>query len=82
MISVYRGADIHTMDGKNTVLQGADLWIADGKIIKVGVNTDIPADVQVTSVDGCLITPGLIDIHTHVGIWGEINERINDACEY
>ncbi len=82
MLTVFSGADIYTMDEKNTVLRNADLWIQDGKVIKAGVNTEIPADAEVISAAGYVITPGLIDIHTHVGIWGEINERINDACEY
>lgn len=82
MLTVYRGATIYTMDENNTVLREADLWVMNGKIIKAGVNTDIPADADIVYVDGCVITPGLIDIHTHVGVWAEITERINDACEY
>lgn len=82
MLTVFRGATIYTMDEKNTVLQKADLWVQDGKIVRAGVDTVIPDDAELIFVDGLVITPGLIDIHTHVGIWGEINERINDACEY
>jgi imidazolonepropionase-like amidohydrolase len=29
-----------------------------------------------------VIAPGLIDIHTHVGLWREVDEQINDANEY
>ncbi|QCJ44379.1 amidohydrolase [Bacillus sp. S3] len=82
MLTVYRGATVHTMDAANTVFKNADLWVRSGKVIKVGVNTEIPSDARVESVDGLVITPGLIDIHTHVGLWGEITERNNDACEY
>ena len=82
MLTVFRGADIYTMDDVNTILRNADLWVSNGKVIKVGIDTDIPSDAKVEHADGCVITPGLIDIHTHVGIWGEITEKINDACEY
>lgn len=82
MLHIFKNATIYTMNEKNTILEHADLWIKNGKIIKVGVNTDIPEEATVRDLDGLPITPGLIDIHTHVGIWGEINERINDANEY
>ena len=82
MIKVFRGATIYSMDAEGTVLRNADMWIKDGRIIKVGVKTDIPIDAIVQNVPSLIITPGLIDIHTHVGIWGEIQEQINDACEY
>ncbi|MFK9093044.1 amidohydrolase family protein [Bacillus salipaludis] len=82
MLTVFRGARIYTMDEANTVLRNADLWVNNGKVAKVGIDTDIPSNAQIEFVDECVITPGLIDIHTHVGIWGEINERTNDACEY
>jgi len=82
MLTVFRGADIYTMDDVNTILRNADLWVSNGKVVKVGIDTDIPSDAKIEHAEGCVITPGLIDIHTHVGIWGEITEKINDACEY
>lgn len=82
MLTVFRGATIYTMDKDNTVLSNADLWIKDGKIFEAGINADIPSDARIEDASGLVITPGLIDIHTHVGIWGEIDEHVNDACEY
>ncbi|WP_408008487.1 amidohydrolase family protein [Pseudalkalibacillus sp. A8] len=82
MLKVFRGAAVYTMDEANTIIRNADLWVKEGKVIKVGPDTEIPADAQVEHADGCVITPGLIDIHTHVGIWREVQEQINDACEY
>ncbi|BCJ41544.1 amidohydrolase [Actinoplanes ianthinogenes] len=48
-----------------------DIGVRDGKIAAVG--TDLPRDArQVVEVAGRLVTPGLIDLHTHVGpgYWG------------
>lgn len=47
-----------------------DLAVRDGRIAAVG---DLPRTARtVVDVTGCLITPGLIDLHTHVGpgYWG------------
>lgn len=82
MLKIYKNATIYTMDKENTVLENADLWIKDNTIIKIGTNTTIPSDATVEDKSGKVITPGLIDIHTHVGMWGEITEFINDANEY
>lgn len=82
MLKIFKNATIYTMNDKNNILTNADLWIENNTIVKLGANTDIPADAEVKDVNGCFITPGLIDIHTHVGVWGEINEQINDANEY
>ncbi|WP_257348191.1 amidohydrolase family protein [Pseudalkalibacillus decolorationis] len=82
MLKVFRGATVYTMDETNTIIRNADIWVKDRKIVKVGCETNVPSDADVENVDGCVITPGLIDIHTHVGIWREVHEQINDANEY
>jgi dihydroorotase len=47
-----------------------DVWVADGRILAVtepGVApAQAPADVRVVDATGCLVTPGLIDIHVHL----------------
>lgn len=56
----------HLIDPKNKIDSKIDLAIFDGKILKVA--SDIPSQnaKKVIDVSGLYITPGLIDIHTHV----------------
>lgn len=57
--------------------------IDGGKIIHVGDRVEIPSEAEVIDVQGRTVMPGLIDAHTHLGIYEEIY-RIegNDANEY
>jgi dihydroorotase len=49
-----------------TGAEQGDVAVRDGLIVAVGA--DLPRDAhQVVDVSGRLLTPGLIDIHTHVG---------------
>lgn len=82
MITVMKDATLYTMNASNEVIENGDLWIKDGLIIRIEKDSDYPKDALVIDCFGKVITPGLIDAHTHVGIWGEINEHHNDANEY
>ncbi|WP_153732858.1 amidohydrolase family protein [Sporosarcina obsidiansis] len=82
MVTVLRNGTVYTMNKSNEVLENADIWISEGEIIAVGQNTDVPSDVQMIDCTGQIITPGLIDAHTHVGLWAEVTEKQNDANEY
>ena len=44
------------------------ILIEDGKILAVGANVDAPEGCLVFDAKGMLITPGLIDAHTHIGL--------------
>jgi dihydroorotase len=56
----------HVIDAKNKIDAVFDVAIKDGKIARVA--KDIPANYAVKSVTvaGMYVTPGLIDLHTHV----------------
>jgi dihydroorotase len=56
----------HLIDPKNNIDAPMDLAINDGKV--AAVDSDIPAAQAQTVLDvsGLYITPGLIDIHTHM----------------
>ncbi len=47
------------------------LLVEDGKIAAIGETVDAPSDAQVFDVQGCLVTPGFIDAHTHIGLHEE-----------
>ena len=44
----------------------ADLLIEGGEIRAVGQDLDVPADAEVIDAEGCVVLPGLVDLHTHL----------------
>src|SRR5271166_3647867 len=67
---VYRGARIHTVAGP--VIERGVLVVHKGKIIAVGPDgtVAIPPGAVVRDVSGKTIIPGLVDTHSHIGIFG------------
>lgn len=63
------GATIYTMEGAPII--GGTVVVAQGKIAAVGDRVTLPPDCRMIDVQGTVITPGLIDAHTHLGISGE-----------
>src|SRR5687768_1157774 len=63
---VIRNATILT--GVGAELQGSVLF-ADGRIIAVGGEVTAPADALVIDGSGKFVTPGLIDTHSHIGVY-------------
>lgn len=61
-----KDATIHTIN-RGVIPKGAVL-VDGGKIVAVGPNVDIPAGAEVIEAAGCVLTPGLIDAHCHLGI--------------
>lgn len=47
------------------------LLVDGGRIAAIGETVDAPADAQVFDAKGCLVTPGFIDAHTHIGLHEE-----------
>jgi imidazolonepropionase-like amidohydrolase len=65
----YRGARIHTAAG--APIDNGVLVVQHGKILAVGTAdaTPIPAGAVVHDLAGKVIIPGLVDTHSHIGIW-------------
>src|ERR1700757_3218782 len=58
----------------------ADIAFADGKVAKIDANLRSDRGTEVRDVSGYIVTPGLIDMHTHV-YWGGTSLGI-DAEEF
>ena len=56
------------LDGTGRRLDGADVLIRDGRIVEVG--TALPqGDATAIDAQGRWVTPGLIDVHSHLGVY-------------
>ena len=67
---VYRGARIHTASGP--VIERGVMVVMKGKILDVGSEEEvkIPKNAKVQDMSGKVIIPGLVDTHSHIGIFG------------
>ena len=64
---LFRGARIMTAAG--AILERADLLVVDGRIAAVGPDLKAPDGAVVVDVAGKTITPGIIDTHSHIGVY-------------
>ena len=67
----------------NGIIENGTILVVDGKIKAVGQNIDVPADAEVICAEGKWVTPGLIDVHTHISTFAEPQPRpvIHDGNE-
>ena len=63
--TVIRGATIFDGDGHR--LDRGDILIADGVVKAVEANLTVPAGAIVIDGTGKWVTPGIIDVHSHLG---------------
>ncbi len=64
---VIRNATIMTATGQE-IPHGAIL-LRDGRIVAVGATVEAPADAIVVDGTGKYVTPGVIDVHSHLGVY-------------
>ncbi|MFZ5636483.1 MAG: amidohydrolase [Pseudomonadota bacterium] len=64
---LIRGATVLT--GTGTRLEDTDVLMRDGKIVAVGAGLDAPAEAIRVDGRGKWVTPGLIDVHSHLGVY-------------
>ncbi len=64
---LIRNATILTATGQE--ISGGSVLFRDGRIVAVGQNVEGPADAQVVDGTGKFVTPGVIDTHSHVGVY-------------
>ena len=62
--TVIRHATILTAAGP--AIHDGTVYIRDGKIVAVGATVDAPADAVVVDGTGKFVTPGIIDVHSHI----------------
>ena len=66
MLLLLYGGTVKTMIGPD--IKDGQVLVKDGKIVAVGKIVKAPRNAQKLDCTGCIVTPGLIDAHTHVGM--------------
>lgn len=66
---VIRNAKIYTCAGK--IYEQADILIDGHKIAAIGENLDVPPQTKSIDADGLVAMPGIVDAHSHVGLFGD-----------
>jgi len=64
---LIRNATIMTAAGPE--IAGGSILLRDGKIVAVGTGLSEPADAVVVDGTGKFVTPGVIDTHSHLGVY-------------
>jgi len=62
-----RNATLLTAAGP--VIANGTIFVRDGKIVAVGATVDVPAGTTVIDAGGRFVTPGIIDDHSHLGVY-------------
>ena len=70
--TLLTGATVLTGTGER--LENADVLMADGKIVEVGMGLKADGAV-VVDASGKWVTPGVIDVHSHLGVYASPNTQ-------
>jgi len=75
---VVVGAKVFVLDQADTILAPGMVVVRDGRIAAVGPVRPTPEGFERLEFLSAWITPGLIDLHSHVqtGGWGDINDMV------
>ncbi len=59
---VIRGGRVIDVTGS----RAADVVVTDGRVVEVGPDLDVRGGARVLDAGGCVVAPGLVDLHAHL----------------
>lgn len=68
MLAIINGK-IFTMAGET--IENGKILSENGKIVSIGKDIEIPKEAEIIDAQGKIVTPGIIDGHSHIGIGEE-----------
>ena len=64
---LIKNAKIYTMAGE--IIEKGSILVEGSKIKAIGLDIKAPKGVEIIDAEGCLVFPGMIDAHCHLGLW-------------
>ncbi len=73
---LIKNATVWTNEGDSSVLRNHDVYVVEGKIVRIAPNIEAPKLAYAKIIDGTgkHITPGIIDEHSHIALTAGVNE--------
>jgi len=65
--TLIRGATV--FDGLGNTIENGDVLVENGRISAVGTGLEAPDGATIVDAAGRFVTPGIIDIHSHLGVY-------------
>lgn len=79
--TLIKGGTLYTMTGNGQDIFKGDVLVEDGKIKEVSAHIEAP-EAEAIDAAGYYVMPGLIDAHTHIGLFDFNHDRaVDDANE-
>ena len=57
------------LDGEGNLIEDGSLLLQDGKIVALGADIEAPDGAETIDATGRWVTPGIIDNHSHLGVY-------------
>ncbi len=70
------------LDGTGTEGRRMDVLVRDGRVAALGIGLDAPEGAQVIDAEGCWVTPGFIDLHTHYDAELELDPALGESVRH
>ncbi|MFJ5772358.1 imidazolonepropionase [Psychrobacillus sp. NPDC093180] len=88
LASKLKGPRVKGAMSELAIIENGSIWLEDGIIQAVGTTeelevyyTDSEADVEIIDATGYLVTPGLVDPHTHIAFGGSREKEFEMRLE-
>jgi imidazolonepropionase-like amidohydrolase len=69
--------NVTIMTAAGTTIEGGTILVEGGAIVALGKSVDIPAKAKRIDGSGRFVTPGLIDTHSHIGVYSSPGTQAN-----
>jgi N-acyl-D-aspartate/D-glutamate deacylase len=70
------------LDGTGSEGRRMDVLVRDGRVAALGIGLDAPEGTRVIDAEGCWVTPGFIDLHTHYDAELELDPALGESVRH